>query len=822
MKLILLLIIVGTVIGINLKNTKADLLESGTHVFEDDDLTYYINIYYDGKDVEGIESSDTVTADINSGYIYVEDKIPEGLIFNGFVETEDRTIGAVKRSDGTSCLGYVVDGVDGLKYDESTHTVTFTVKNLQAGCMLTVGVKTKTPTLADGIDRMDFYNTAQATEGLMTVVSNTVHAWIGSEDTEEATKYKVVYQYTGIVPSTATPVPSTKEYVGNSIVGLEADATAVGYTFSGWTTSDVTVSNNTFTMPTTTVTFTGSFTANPTYMLSYEISGTTPEGYVVPSAKAYYEGMMVTLDSLKVGDVINGYKFLGWTASEVTINDENSFEMPAKNVVITGSFEQVKYNVSYQFLGDNVPSNADSLLPSTNSYVPGSTVTLEANPSASGYRFLGWYKEATFIMPEEDVVIYGEWALESGTFEPTVTYEVVNEKDYYKPGETIKYKVTVTNTAGYAITDVMVEEKNEKLKFVNGEGYTVETDRIAKIASIGANSSVDLYLEYKVGTSDSGTVRSEVEIIGALASGNYTLNTEKTYKATESISILSKLKVCNTVSEGSNAKVFIFHITSSGYDSWMVLEKNECKTIYVEPGNYKILEVVPQDYELESVYGDLTENNGTLSVENGTNYEVTFNNVYDKKGFFHTFGRMINLITNPAKTYAKGEEVTINGELFNVISDNGSTVTLFARYNLGTDYKQNQAENDIEFVASNVSAGEELDIQTGDNDVKTYVNEYVTYLQGETGDSSISGGLITFAQLETLGCDVSSSYTCADSEYADWLINGQWIWIGNAYSNAYAYSMVDGGRLTNGGFYDGGNGVRPVITISKSALAKYN
>ena len=160
-RLILLLLIIGTVIGINLKNTKADLLENGTHIFEDDDLTYYINIYYDGKDVSGIESSDTVTANINSGYIYVEDKIPEGLIFNGFVETSSGTIGAVKRSDGTSCPGYVVGGVDGLKYDESTRKVTFTVKDLQAGCMLTVGVKTKTPTLDDGVDRTDFYNTCR-------------------------------------------------------------------------------------------------------------------------------------------------------------------------------------------------------------------------------------------------------------------------------------------------------------------------------------------------------------------------------------------------------------------------------------------------------------------------------------------------------------------------------------------------------------------------------------------------------------------------------------------------------------------------------------
>ena len=55
------------------------------------------------------------------------------------------TIGAVKRSDGTSCPGSVVGDFAGLVYNESTRTVSFKVKNLQAGCKLTVGIVTTTP-----------------------------------------------------------------------------------------------------------------------------------------------------------------------------------------------------------------------------------------------------------------------------------------------------------------------------------------------------------------------------------------------------------------------------------------------------------------------------------------------------------------------------------------------------------------------------------------------------------------------------------------------------------------------------------------------------
>jgi len=652
------LLLLGIVIAlVSIVKVTAEVLGNDVHVFENSELIYYINVNYDGKDINGVESSDIEISDIRSGYIYVEDKLPEGLIFEGFVETEDGSIGADASktdNDGDICLGEVIDGVDGLNYDETTRTVSFTVKGLRAGCMLTVGIKTTTPTLADGIKRMDFYNTASATEGLETVLSNPTHVWIG-EEVEEEKLNSVVYEYEGEVPPNAPELPVSGTYVAGATVGVDKEPTVVGYTFSGWRTNDVTVTEGTFIMPDSTVTFKGSFTAIPSYAVNYEISGTVPKNYVIPTSQSYYEGMIVRLDVLNVGDIIEGYRFTGWTVinngtgEEIKVNEDKEFTMPASGVTITGNFEVVKYKVSYKFQG-TMPTNAEELLPAEGEYEPGEVVQLPT-PTREGYRFLGWYgySEGSFEMPEEDITIYGEWAKETEVFEPEITIEIEDDEEYYHEGDTVKYKIVVTNTADYIISDVVVEENMENAKFVDGAKYTLSSSNlVATITSISPNSSVTLYGEYKVDSSDRGTITNEVEIIGALGSETYyVLNTEKEYKASTSFKVSPSLTICNQVNSPIK-NTFLYHITGMQYDSWIVLgngEEKECKTLYVKEGKYKILEVVPQNYKLTSISG-IDTNGGELNIQLGSNYKVTFTNEYDGKGFFHTFGRVVNTIKN--------------------------------------------------------------------------------------------------------------------------------------------------------------------------------
>ena len=67
--------------------------------------------------------------------------------------------------------------------------------------------------------------------------------------------YKVTYAYTGTVPTGASALPTEASYKYEEEVTVAADATAPGYTFSGWSTED-------FTMPAADVEITGSWTAN--------------------------------------------------------------------------------------------------------------------------------------------------------------------------------------------------------------------------------------------------------------------------------------------------------------------------------------------------------------------------------------------------------------------------------------------------------------------------------------------------------------------------------------------------------------------------------
>lgn len=599
-------------------------LDDGARVAPNSDLTYYIDVIYDGKDATAVSSSDTVTANVNSDYIYVEDKLPDGLTFKNFVTTSDGTIGAVKRSDGSSCPGYVVGDSAGLVYDDTTRTVSFKVKNLQAGCKLTVGIVTTTPSLPRG-KRLDFYNTAFARENNFTFKSNTVHVFMGDE---EATLYTVTYKYTGTVPDGA-PVPEVGSYSEGTTVGVEANPTIAGYTFSGWSTSDVTVSNNSFTMPSKNVTFTGSFTAKTKYTVSYSISGTLPEGFVAPTTKSYGAGDDVVLDTLKVGDVINGYRFLGWS-STVDLSD-GIFQMPSSNVTIVGRFEQIKYTVSYQFQGAVIPSNADSLLPASATYAPGEIVTVASEPVASGYKFLGWYKSATFEMPEEDVVIYGEWMRFSGYFVPTITITIPSQKAIYQKGEIVNFQITVKNNASIPINDVMIQDYLDGATFNTGSNYTVLSDKIAKISTIVAGGSVTLTAKFTAGSDVVKDYVNTVELTGAIANNYYYLDTTKDYKVSAHFKVANiELKI-NLVDANTSSSLTggNFSLCSDSSCTTVVATGNDFKGLIPNTIYYLKQTKVPSGYMMTTDFEIArlrVSNDGSLILYGGNNVSVPGSN----------------------------------------------------------------------------------------------------------------------------------------------------------------------------------------------------
>ena len=103
---------------------------------------------------------------------------------------------------------------------------------------------------------------------------------------------------------------------------------------------------------------------------------------------------------------------------------------------------------------------------------------------------------------------------------------------------------------------------------------------------------------------------------------------------------------------------------------------------------------------------------------------------------------------------------------------------------------------------------------------------YVSYLQRKTGTTLISGNLITLLELKDLGCTISDDYsysegyTCANSNNAEWLVNGQWWWTRSADedSRSKVWTVSTKGVLYSTYSRDDYSVVRPIITISKDVL----
>ena len=133
-----------------------------------------------------------------------------------------------------------------------------------------------------------------------------------------------------------------------------------------------------------------------------------------------------------------GHTFSGWSEAPAT--------MPAKDVVIEGTFAVNSYTVTYIVDGE---------VYKTETVAYGSEVVLVENPTKEGHTFSGW-SEAPATMPAEDVVI-------EGCFSPITSINGV----VYDAENLIIY-----NLRGERIIDV--DELNQGFYIINGKKMFVK------------------------------------------------------------------------------------------------------------------------------------------------------------------------------------------------------------------------------------------------------------------------------------------------------------------------------------------------------------
>ena len=207
--------------------------------------------------------------------------------------------------------------------------------------------------------------------------------------------YKVTYEYEGTVPAGASNLPEEATYKYGANVTVAEEATAPGYTFSGWDKED-------FTMPAEDVVIKGSFTANTDtqYKVEHYLQDLDGNSYTLKDT----ETLAGTTDTTATA---TPKQYPGFTY-------DSTVEGTKTEGVITGDGQLVlklyytrnNYKVTYEYEG--TPPSGASALPTEETYKYGASVTVAEDAIAPGYKFSGWDHE-DFTMPAEDVVIKGSF-----------------------------------------------------------------------------------------------------------------------------------------------------------------------------------------------------------------------------------------------------------------------------------------------------------------------------------------------------------------------------------------------------------------------------
>ena len=132
-------------------------------------------------------------------------------------------------------------------------------------------------------------------------------------------KHNITYQYESGAPTDAPDVTSYNE------TNVPYDArkerqpapSLAGWTFSGWTTTDVTVgTDGKFNMPNKDVVFKGNWTEKDKVTITYVVVGPTGCGTVTPASETPYVDADANAVSGSEATATDSYRFVGWYAEE--------------------------------------------------------------------------------------------------------------------------------------------------------------------------------------------------------------------------------------------------------------------------------------------------------------------------------------------------------------------------------------------------------------------------------------------------------------------------------------------------------------------------
>ncbi len=285
-----------------------------------------------------------------------------------------------------------------------------------------------------------------------------------------------------------------------TVSGNTGNLVKTGYAFVGWNTSSAGTGtmyqkDDVHTMDTSDVTLYASWTALPTYTVTYDGNGA--EAGTLPSDDAHYlEGQSVRVLDRQVYLQKSGYTFIGWnTEADGTGTHfalEASLSMPSENLTLYAEWELIPtYRVTYN--GNGNESGEEPL--DNNDYIEGAAVSIQGNPdnlSKTGYRFAGWNTEAagtgtgytigdTLNMGTTALVLYAQW-------EALPTYSLTYDKNGALSGN-----LPQDNNSYYASSLVTVQGNPGTLARYgyDFDGWNTQADGSGTVYRVGQTFTMD-------------------------------------------------------------------------------------------------------------------------------------------------------------------------------------------------------------------------------------------------------------------------------------------------------------------------------------------
>ena len=175
----------------------------------------------------------------------------------------------------------------------------------------------------------------------------------------------------------------TQDY--NTAITAPADPTKTGYTFIGWEPELPA------TMPAKVMTVIAQWRINQ-YTITFDTAGGSE---IAPITQDY--GSTIAAPAAPTRE---GYTFTGWdTAIPAT--------MPAHNMTITAQWTVNQYTITFNTAGGS------AIDPITQDY--GTAINAPADPTKTGYTFIGWDPELPATMPAHNMALTAQWRINSYT-----------------------------------------------------------------------------------------------------------------------------------------------------------------------------------------------------------------------------------------------------------------------------------------------------------------------------------------------------------------------------------------------------------------------